>query len=224
MVYVSTVCAVVTLAIMVLTGCSNAQVRRTPATPRPIPWFCQMNESRDDWQCVQDAQAAANPKPARLPNDVIEPEPVAAAAVGLTAAADVSDNDGLAPLATPGDAADTGVLEEPPDVVDDASDLLAMPEDGFAVQLIATASRDQADAFVESHGLTDTGVMTLQLAREGDIYYVVLLGTFDTYAQAQAAVDGRPESLSEITPWIRPLLSIQTGLTTARELRADTDG
>jgi septal ring-binding cell division protein DamX len=222
MVYVSTVCAVVTLAVMVLTGCSNAQVRRTPVTPRPVPWFCQMNEARDDWQCVQDAEAAAHPRPDRLPNDVIEPEPVAATAVGLTAAGDVSDSDGLAPLATPGDAADTGVLEEAPEVVDDASDVLAMPEDGFAVQLIATASRDKADAFVDAHGLT--GTMTLQLAREAEFYYVVLLGAFDTYAQAQAAVDGRPESLAEITPWIRPLLSIQTGLIAARELRADAGG
>ena len=64
MVYVSRVCTAVLLAIVVQTGCSNAQIRRTPVTPKPTPWFCEMNEARDDWQCVQSAELAANPKPA----------------------------------------------------------------------------------------------------------------------------------------------------------------
>ena len=56
MVYMCAAAMAVVLAVVVLTGCSNAQVKRTPITQRPTPWFCQINESRDDWQCVQDAE------------------------------------------------------------------------------------------------------------------------------------------------------------------------
>lgn len=189
MVYTSGVCGVVLLAIVVLAGCSNAQVRRTPITPRPIPWFCQLNEMRDDWQCVQSAELAAHPRPERLPGD-----PPAADAAPIVA-------DGASGL--------------------DASSLLAMPEEGFAVQLIATASRDQADEFVTAHGLAET--MTLRLARETEIYYVVLLGAYGSLDAAQSAVDNRPSSLAEIKPWIRPLLSVQAGLLAAQALTTDTD-
>lgn len=220
MVYVGGVCGIVMLAVLVLTGCSNAQVRRTPVTPRPTPWFCEMNESREDWQCVQDAALAEHPKPARLPNDPVEPA-TPAQAVGATAAGvafAVEDATTLAPLADPGAAADTGALDAETVVVDDASEVLAMPEDGYAVQLIATASRDQADAFVSAHGLA--GTMTIQLARDTDFYYVVLLGTYDSFDAAQTAVEHRPASLAGIKPWIRPLLSVQNGVLEARELRA----
>ncbi len=187
-----------------------------------------MNEARDDWQCVQNAELAAHPKPARLPNDPVEPAAVAGGAAAVGAGTYRGENvgegapeAGLEPLADPGEMVGVGALQDEP-VVDDVSEVLAMPEDGFAVQLVATASRDQADDFVTAHGLTDT--MTLQLAREADFYYVVLLGTYATFDQAQAAVEGRPASLADIKPWIRPLLSIQTGLLAARELLAEPGG
>ncbi|MGE0625313.1 MAG: SPOR domain-containing protein [Pseudomonadales bacterium] len=219
----SGVCTVVLLAIVVQTGCSNAQIRRTPVTPKPTPWFCEMNEARDDWQCVQNAELAANPKPARLPNDPVEPVSQAgAAAAGTTLPGSEAEEAGLAPLAAPGELAGMAALESAPLVLDDASEVLALPEDGFAVQLVATASREQADAFVETHSLV--GTMTLQLARDADFYYVVLLGTYDTYDAAESAVDGRPSSLEDVRPWIRPLLSIQAGLLAARDLRAEAGG
>lgn len=194
-VYTNGVCGLVLLAILVLAGCSNAQVRRTPVTPKPVPWFCQLNETRDDWQCVQSAELAAHPNPARLPSDPLAPDiPPGDAAVSGAA------------VAATADGAVAGVL--------------ALPEEGFVVQLIATASRDEAEAFVTAHGLEET--MTLQLAREADVYYVVLLGAYGTLEAAQSAAENRPSSLTEIKPWIRPLLSIQAGLLAAQALRAGT--
>ena len=57
---------------VIMAGCSNSKLRRTPEAERKTPWFCQMNESRDNWECVQDAELARHPKPERLPSD--EPE------------------------------------------------------------------------------------------------------------------------------------------------------
>jgi hypothetical protein len=53
-------------------GCSNSKFRRTPQPSAKTPWFCEMNETHDDWDCVQDAELAKHPKPKRLPGD--EPE------------------------------------------------------------------------------------------------------------------------------------------------------
>lgn len=189
------------LTAIVLSGCSNSQLRRTPASDRGVPWFCEINETRDDWQCLQDAERAAHPKPARLPSD-----PAASTAFA----------EPRSPLATPDTAADRSTADFAPVVGDEVATLLALPEDGFAVQVVATASRTQAEAFVEERGLT--GAMTVELAREAERYYVVLLGAYPTFEDAQEAADRLPASLSEITPWIRPVLSIQAGVLAARRL------
>ena len=49
------------LAVVVLAGCSNAQLKRTPVTPRPTPWFCQINESREEAQLFKWLDKAGSP-------------------------------------------------------------------------------------------------------------------------------------------------------------------
>ena len=90
----------------------------------------------------------------------------------------------------------------------------------FAVQLTATETQALADGFISNYDLEGfEELMTLELAQEGDFYYVVLLGIYDTFAEAQAAMNTRPESLAEVQPWIRPLASIQSGIQDAEALR-----
>ena len=52
-------------------------------------------------------------------------------------------------------------------------------------------------------------------ARASDDYIKRL---FDTFAEAKAAADSRPESLTEVQPWIRPLATIQSGILEAESL------
>jgi septal ring-binding cell division protein DamX len=87
------------------------------------------------------------------------------------------------------------------------------------VQLTATETEALANGFISNYDLDSEALMTLELAREDDFYWVVLLGVYDTFAEAEAAVKSLPESLADEQPWIRPLASVQTGITDAEALR-----
>ncbi|RMH49736.1 MAG: hypothetical protein D6685_18880, partial [Bacteroidetes bacterium] len=87
---------------------------------------------------------------------------------------------------------------------------LTLPEDGYAVQLIALANRDRAEQFASEHGLEDA--LILSITREEAPYTVVLLGVYPTYEDAQAAAEARPESLTNIKPWIRPIADLRARL------------
>jgi hypothetical protein len=201
--------------IALLTGCSNAQVRRTPVTDLGEAWFCEMNEARDDWECVQNDELARNPQPTRLPSDPAEPSPfdeevpalpeVAAPSEGLANPSAAINFDAIAAAATTRPDSIAAILERSPE--------------HFAVQLTAMETQALADGFVANHELENLeDLVTLELAREAEFYYVVLLGVFDTFAEAKAAVDSRPESLAEIQPSIRPLASIQNDIMEAESL------
>lgn len=202
------------LIISILTGCTNAQVRRTPVTDLGEAWFCQMNETRDDWECVQDEALARNPKPTRLPTDPVEPSPFDEAVPALPAVAAPTEG-----LANPSAAIDFHAITQAAVRPDAATAVMQRSPEHFAVQLISTETQALADGFISSHDLDDIeDLMTLELAREDEFYYVVLLGVFDNFAEAQAAVASRPESLADVQPWIRPLAGIQAGITDAESL------
>ena len=102
---------------------------------------------------------------------------------------------------------------------DSIAALMERSPEHFAVQLTATETRALADGFIANHDLEEFDeLITLELAQEEDFYYVILLGIYSTFAEAQAAVDSLPESLAEVQPWIRPLASIQSGIEDAEAL------
>lgn len=230
---------VILLGSLVAAGCSNSKLRRTPTAERATPWFCEMDESRNDWECVQNAELARNPKPKRLPGDEPEelptvefdlpprqeiqsPDPAVDAASGdlvpptseseaTTGLQPTTDREPAPPLAGAAEARSSG---EP--------GLLSLPADYQAVQLVAVANARLADEFISEHGLTDA--IHLQLGRDGSLYHVVLLGVYESYREAQTAAQSRSTSLADIEPWIRPLNSIQDGLREAGSLLADGKG
>jgi len=195
------------LSIGFLTGCSNTQVRRTPVTDLGEPWFCEINKTRDDWDCVRDEALARNPKPARLPTDPVEENPFDEETPALPAQAASAEG-----LANPGAGIDFTAIEQAART-ELVSSILARPPEQFTVQLTATETRALADGFLRNYGLeTMEDVITLELGREDDLYYVVLLGLYETADDAQAAIEARPESLADIKAWVRPLQPIQDGI------------
>jgi hypothetical protein len=206
--------AVVALTIGLLTGCSNAQVRRTPVTDLGEPWFCEMNETRDDWDCVRDEALARNPQPARLPTDPVERSPFDEETPALPAG-----NESAEGLANPSAGIDFTAIEQSART-DPAGSVLDRPPEHFAVQLTATETLALADGFIRNHGLEAAeDVFTLELGRDDDLYYVVLFGLYETFDDAQAAIDARPETLAEVKPWIRPLQPIQEGIRQAQGIQ-----
>lgn len=233
----------ITISALLLGGCSNSKLRRTPTVVKQSPWFCELNAAGDDWTCVRDEQLARHPRPSRLPGDV--PEPAAATDLGpqrdttdpgidasaAGASSPMGGEDTLATAAAPDQAppeptpaAAHASNDKPADATpatsggDPEEQLLALPGDMFVVQLIAFANESQAGQFVAERKLADS--LPLRLARGEETYYVVLLGVYDTYADASAAVAARGETLADIEPWIRPLASVQAGLRAAQVLVA----
>ena len=203
------------LIVGLLTGCSNAQVRRTPVTDLGDAWFCEMNESRDDWDCVRDDALARNPKPKRLPSDPVESNPFDDETPALPAEAASG-----AGLANPSAGIDFEAIDDAIRT-DAVTRILEQPPEHFAVQLTATETEALADGFVNNHGLEGIEeVLTLEQGRENDLYYVILFGIYETLPEAEAAADAMPEALSDVKPWIRPLQSIQEGILQAQAIRS----
>lgn len=202
------------LVVAMLTGCSNAQVRRTPVTDLGEAWFCEMNESRDDWICVQDEALARNPQPARLPSDPVEPDPFEEDIPALPEVATSTQG-----LANPGAAINFDAIAAATIRPDAVTAILDRSPEHFAVQLAATETQALADGFIANHDLDSyENLVTLELARDEAFYYVVLLDVFDTFEEAEAAVSTLPESFAEVQAWIRPLASIQSGIEDAEAL------
>lgn len=207
------------LIIALLTGCSNAQVRRTPVTDLGEAWFCEMNETRDDWDCVRDEALAKNPKPKRLPSDPPEPDPFAEELPALPENAAPA-----AGLANPSAAIDFEAIEDAVVRTDRVQALLALPPEQYVVQLAATETQALADGFVSNHDLSSTeGAFTLELGQDDTLYYVVVYGPYETIDEAQAAANARPASLEDVKPWIRPLESIQIGILEAEAIRSGSN-
>lgn len=226
------VCVIVSCLVLVA-GCSGSRLRRTPTAAQDTPWFCQLNETRDNWECVQDAELARRPRPERLPTDVVEPETEPAPAIqpGVTYEPELAPeprigSSGTSPVATAATGAaiiETTPAPQPAQVEAPVAplDLMSLPGDMYAVQLIAMANEPLANDFVRDHDIGNA--MTLMLGRDGSLYYVVLLGIYESYGAAQRAVDHRPSSLANIKPWIRSLASIQQGVREARSLASGSE-
>lgn len=222
----------IVLCVLTLSACGGSSLRRTPTSERETPWFCQMNETRDNWECVQDAELARRPKPERLPGDeppLPEPETIPliapsvifeeeTASLSEETTADVSMT--AAATAVPAAASATADTAAAPSAPAD-HDLLSMSPDLYAVQLVAMANEPAAEEFRSSHRIDNA--LIVQLANDGKLFYVVLLGIYDNFTDAEQAAEQRGASLSGIDPWVRPLDSIQSGLREAESLIASSE-
>ena len=94
-------------------------------------------------------------------------------------------------------------------------DLLALPSEYYAVQLIAMPNQALADKFINEHPAIEP--VTVTLVDADDLYHVVLLGVYENYQSALTAVENRPASLADIEPWIRSMSSVQTAMRDADE-------
>ena len=100
----------------------------------------------------------------------------------------------------------------------DTDPLMGMPDEYFAVQLVALDSADELDAFVRAHGLGH--LPHARVERDGHIHHVLLLGVYETYALAEAASLDPPPPLEPGDSWIRPLGGLKRAIQRATSLEA----
>lgn len=81
----------------------------------------------------------------------------------------------------------------------------------YTIQVIAAYDRAALMEFIEQYGLGGRAAL-ITTQREGRDWHVVLLGDYDSYAAAKAAVAGLPGKIKESGPWIRKFAAVKKAL------------
>jgi len=81
---------------------------------------------------------------------------------------------------------------------------------------VDTSSRDALEGFVSDHRLR--GMSAARVANDGQVFYVLLLGIYETAAIANEAAEDIPPQLDKLSPWVRRLGSLQTAMIRADEI------
>ncbi len=93
-----------------------------------------------------------------------------------------------------------------------------LPDEFYAVQLLALASPEAVERFVAAAGVP--GLAAARVEREGRLFYVLLLGIYRNRPDAVRAVESSPTALHHPTPWIRPMHTLKQAMLRADELAA----
>jgi septal ring-binding cell division protein DamX len=206
-------------------------------------WFCQPGAGGDEWDCIQDEELARSPQLAAASTPAATgpaagegPEGAPPTATESTAPQEVEPQTATEPpgaIESPG-ATEAQAAPEPQETTErpaaepepqaaagshlDADRLMSLPDDHFAVQLVALDSAAELDTFVDTHGLAH--LPHARVERDGRIHYVLLLGFYETYALAEAASLDPPAPLEPGDAWIRPLAGLKRAVQRADSLEA----
>lgn len=93
-----------------------------------------------------------------------------------------------------------------------------LPDEFYAVQLMALASPEAVERFVADTGVP--GLAAARVERDGRLLYVLLLGIYRNRPDAVRAAESSPAGLDQLTPWIRPLHTLKEAMLRADELAA----
>ncbi len=224
-------------------GCSGRQPgpASTPASQSAAQgdWFCQMDTSGDGWDCVRDPRRARRPDPVRVPEPPSpvepgrdrlptgpattkpEPEPTASLSSSGPAQPPAVAGAGASPIgeapAGDVDAPDYLRLAYVPPAPTALADLSG---ELYAVQLMAMSTKESLEQFVDREGIS--GVSAARVERDGKLYYVLILGVYESAADARRAVASLPAGYAAMAPWIRPLRSLQAAIVRADAIAGST--
>lgn len=91
-----------------------------------------------------------------------------------------------------------------------AEDILRLPPDYFAVQLVAFRDKTDVLQFIADHHLGDPAYG--RILRQGEPWYVLLYGVWASRDEADAAIAGMPAELRALSPWVRRLGDLQNAI------------
>jgi septal ring-binding cell division protein DamX len=94
--------------------------------------------------------------------------------------------------------------------------IIELPPDLYAVQIVAMSSRDALEDFVSDNRLR--GMSAARVANDGQVFYVLLLGIYETAAIANEAIEDIPPPMDKLSPWVRRLGSLQHAMIRADEI------
>jgi septal ring-binding cell division protein DamX len=234
---------ILVVAGLLATGCASRS-SGTGLQNEPGNWFCRPDPAGAAWDCVQDAELATNP-PGRAGRArrgaaaasgaaasplATNPEPSPQTPFppsGPVPAIDALDSGAaqVTSASTPADeplaiaAGDTSDLPDWARLAWQPTEplgLAELPPDFYAVQLVALQSRGGVEQYAREHGLH--GLSSARIARDGEIFHVLLLGIYETRAAADRAAASLPTALGGDNVWVRTVRSIQEGMRAAEAL------
>lgn len=91
-----------------------------------------------------------------------------------------------------------------------------LPDEFYAVQLLALSSPEAVEEFVTDAGVP--GLAAARVERDGRLFYVLLMGIYRNRADAVRAAGSPPAELEGLTPWIRPLSTLKEAMLRADDL------
>ncbi len=189
-------------------------------------WFCQVGENDDEWDCVRDDALARAHQPTRLPQprDKATTTPLQPTPPRSPDSQPTAEQPAL--MASP-TAADTISDEVPTHVAlsyqpEKPVAILDLPEDLFAVQLVAVSSKESLEEYARNNRLS--GLSAARTWNGERLFYVLLLGIYETRENAELAVASLSGPMKELNaPWIRSVGSLQRAMREADRVSGTQD-
>ncbi len=221
--------AVFSVLLAALAGCSSSATSTPDAggtSPSARePWFCQTATNDEQWECVQSETLASNPQPTRKPPQP-EPEPLTPRVIPEPVA-ELPVRPPPAPAPAEPKPVRPARADRPKHVrlsykPDKPVSILDLPDDFWAVQLVAVSSPEALEEYVERHKMR--GMSAARIWNGEQLFYILLLGIYETRAIAEEATTDLPPPFDLHAPWIRSLGSLKRGMLAADEVVAAAEG
>ncbi len=135
----------------------------------------------------------------------------AALSAAVTDSAAATDNSAAA-----GNSADIPQHVQLAYVPERNTSLLELPARYWTVQVLALSSKEALEAYARRHQLQ--GMTAARIAQDGKLFYILLLGVYETRERAARAIENVPPPFDNLSLWLRPLGSLQAAMAAANSL------
>lgn len=204
------------------------------------PWFCQVAETKGQWECIQSETLAASPKPQRLPEPLEKPQAelpfvTEKFAEALSRPTPVSKPIPIpVPTSQVAELTQTTLPEKSTQIQaadipayvalsyrpDKPVSILDLPPNYYAVQLVALSSKEALEAYAKKNNIR--GMSAARVATGEKIFYILLLGIYENRSNAEQAIDSLTAPFNTLGSWIRSVGSLQKAMLAADAITADT--
>jgi|GEM_PF-643163 len=158
---------------------------------------------------IENAPFPAQSVPSAQPANLVEAD-----AISLNSDPQTTNGDGSVPIqSTPHQSVRAEDADIPEYVAlsfqpDEPVAILDLPRDFFAIQVIALASQTALEKYAVDNDIR--GMSAARIAANDNLFYVLLLGIYETRSKASAALASIPEPYTN--PWIRSVGSLQDAM------------
>ena len=207
---------IVTLAalVLMLAGCANTTSTADSRAEwlvddraRDVDWFCEPAED-GGWDCVQDPERLANPRPVRLPKPLFANPVASLPQPGPPPALPVE--------MPPRDSSALPLYQQLSFQPERPTSLADLPETFYVVQLIALSTQEDLEQYIAENDLPVMSGAVVE--KDGDRFYALLAGIYPDRDTAERAARSLPEELAAHGPWVRSMKSLQAAIARAEQL------